>query len=413
MKIIVIGAGASGLTAAIAAAEQGAKILMLECASKPGKKIYATGNGKCNLTNRNLSAANYRSADLALIGHTLERFGSRQTMEFFENLGMFFKDKNGYVYPSTGQASTVAEVLVKRCRELGVEISCDSKVTSVRKTKSRFSVFYEKEEKQLEEQADIVILAAGSRAGGFGCEVTGTKLAKFCGHRIIPEVPALTALHGNATKFFKLVSGVRVDGTIFLREEGKKGILSQDTGELQLTSYGISGIPAFQVSRYASYGLKRGAKLNAVLDFLPEYTYHMLWDKIETERTCHGNRTLEDIFAAIYHRKLVCGILKTAGVDGSRKIKSTSPEERKRVLQFCKQMVIPLTGTNDLSASQVCAGGVDTGEVTLEFQSKKIENLYIIGETLDVDGICGGYNLQFAWASGWIAGQDAGRKERK
>lgn len=419
MKIVIVGGGASGLTAAISAAEQGAQVTVLECADRPARKICATGNGKCNLTNKNMDVSHYRSADPALVKNTLARFGCRETLEFFENQGMLFKDRNGYVYPSTGQASSVAELLLGRCRELGVVLKCNTKVLSVRKKKEKFTLFCETEIKQnkkvlecrqTKEEADRVILAAGSTAGGFGCDSTGTELAASLGHKIIPEVPALTSLKCANPPFFREVSGVRVDGHVALFEEGGD-MLGEDTGELQLTGYGISGIPVFQVSRYAAYALREGKEVTAVLDFLPEYSFTELWEKVQESRTRYKDRKIAEVFSYLYNGKLVRGILTVMGIKENQKISEVAPEHLKKVIRQFKQFKIKVTAVSELQNSQVCAGGVSTGELTGDFMSRKVENLYIIGEMTDVDGICGGYNLQYAWASGRIAGLAAGRQE--
>lgn len=417
MKIVIVGAGASGLVAAICAAEHGADVTILECANKPAKKIYATGNGKCNMTNYKMDISCFHSFDLTLVSETLKRFTTEQTLAFFEQMGLMLKEKNGYVYPSTGQASTVAELLVKRCQELGVVIKCDTTVLAVEKKKKQFSLLCEtvcKKEKKIverkkgKEQADVLILAMGSRAGGFGCEITGTSIAARFGHRIIPEVPALTALKCKKPGFFKLTAGVRIDGKVTVSERGKK-ILSEDSGELQLTSYGISGIPVFQVSRFASYALKDKKKVEASIDFLPEFSFSCLLEKLQNFQTMYKNRTIEETLALIFHVKLVKGILNQTGIRETTKMRELSLLDLKKLLQQFKNFRVEVTGVNDLQNAQVCAGGVDTEEITTDFMSKKIPNLYIVGEMLDVDGICGGYNLQFAWASGKIAGESAAK----
>ena len=416
MKIVIIGAGASGLTAAIAAVGQGAEVTILECANKPGKKIYATGNGKCNLTNSHMHEKYYRSNEesLFLVKEALKRFSYEDTRNFFEGLGMLLKEKNGYWYPETGQASSVAELLVRRCEELGVKIICNTCVKKVKPEKAGFRIFAENnlnQEKQVF-RSDKLILAAGSRAGGFGCEVTGTKIAKDLGHHVISEVPALTGLICKEKKFFQIVAGVRTDGKVMLREEKKECMLAWDEGELQLTDYGISGIPVFQVSRYAAYKLEEGKKIKAVLEFLPLYTQKQLLDQLKINRKKYGNRTVLDILSCMVNSKLARGLLMLAGIKESQKIMSLKDEELQKIAKQLKNTEITVTGSKELKNAQVCAGGVDTREIDENFQSKLVKNLYIIGEMLDVDGICGGYNLQFAWSGGWIAGKASGERKR-
>lgn len=430
MKIIIIGGGASGLISAAVAAENGAEVIVLEGRDKPAKKLYATGNGRCNLTNTNMSDKYYRSADTNLIKKTLKKFGYQETLAFFHSLGLMFKDRNGYIYPSTGQAATVAELLVKRCEELGVIIKCESMAVSIKKTKnSRFIVKYiqgkdvqknavqqntnQKTEHrgELEETTDKVILAAGSPAGGFGCRVTGTELAKTAGHTIIPLVPALTGLKCENKTFFQAAAGVRIDAKVALYLDKNTQAAVEDMGELQITDYGISGIPVFQISRFAGYALLQNQKAVVQIDFLPEYDFSTLLDELENSRKVYGNRSILEVLSLIFHAKLVKGALLSAKIKESRKIADFSNKELKRLVLYFKQFLVRVSGVNELKQAQVCAGGVSTTELTDDFMSKKTKNLYITGETIDVDGICGGYNLQFAWASGYIAGKAASCKK--
>ncbi len=463
MKIIVIGGGASGLTAAAIAAENGAEVTVLEGREKPAGKLYATGNGRCNLTNTEMSDRYYRSADTALIKKTIKRFGYQDTLEFFHSLGLMFKNKNGYIYPSTGQAATVAELLVKRCRELGVNIQCASMVVSLKKRKDgKFIIKYIQSNhinrnnsyrntiqsnnnwqnninqknisqnnrniktsnqknvslettntKETQETADKVILAAGSSAGGFGCEVTGTELAKAAGHTIIPLVPALTGLKCENKQFFQTAAGVRIDAKITLCQGENEQVIAEEAGELQLTDYGISGIPVFQISRFAGYGLLQKQKIIVQIDFLPEYDFGMLLGELNNSRKLYKNRSILEVFSFIFHAKLVKAVLLFAGIKESRKISELSDREQKNLLYCFKRFSVKVTGINEIKHAQVCAGGVHTAELTDDFMSKKTENLYITGETVDVDGICGGYNLQFAWASGYLAGKAASWKKEK
>lgn len=442
MKVIIIGGGASGLTAAAIAAQAGAEVTVLEGRDKPAGKLYATGNGRCNLTNINMSDKYYRSADTDLIEKTIKRFGYQDTLDFFHGLGLLFKDRDGYIYPSTGQAATVAKLLVRRCEELGVRIKCAAMVVSIKKGKKGFAVKYMQQdstkqdnikqdctkpnaakrdftkqkiygEKEIEEMADRVILAAGTPAGGFGCRVTGTELAKAMGHTIIPLVPALTGLRCENRKFFQAAAGVRIEAKITLYQEEDKQATAEDTGELQLTDYGISGIPVFQISRFAGYALLQKKNVSARIDFLPEYDFETLLAELKKSRKLYGNRSIFETLSLIFHAKLVKGVLISTKIKESKKITELTDRELKELLCYFKRFSVKVTGVNEMKQAQVCAGGVSTAELTENFMSKKVENLYITGETVDVDGICGGYNLQFAWASGYIAGQAASYKEKQ
>jgi hypothetical protein len=422
LKIIIAGGGASGLMAAISAASGDARIIVLEGREKPAKKIYATGNGRCNFTNTLMGAEYYHSADLSLsmVKNALSQFGSGEAVNFFRSLGMLTKDRGGYLYPSTNQASTVAKVLEARCKELGVTIRCDTCVTGIEKKKDGFLVrcrrYYRQEKKiiRTEEenlQCDKVILAAGSTAGGFGCEVTGTVLAKKLGHHLIPSMPALTSLKCTEKTFWKQTAGVRIDAkiTLFEQKQGHEVLLGEETGELQMVESGMSGIPVFQLSRHAAYALAEGSEVTAVINFLPDYDMEMLTQYITQIADSRKMRTAGEILSGIFPEKLAQAVLCELSIDKDKPLSKLSDKDRNKIVNILKNFRAHVADTGDMKNAQVCAGGVDTTELDADFQSKIIKDLYITGELLDVDGICGGYNLQFAWASGYLAGTAAGR----
>ena len=250
-RVIVIGGGASGMTAAIFAARQGAAVTLLEHMDRVGKKILSTGNGKCNLTNRRMDASCYRSSAPEFPMEVLGRFGEPETEAFFEELGIVLKDRNGYLYPASGQASSVLDALREELSRLGVNIVTECGEAEVAAPGSgkggnqEWTVLCKKGRFC----SDALILAAGSKAApSTGSDGSGYDLAKRLGHRIIRPLPALVQLRCRE-KFFKQISGVRADACVSIWADGER--LAYDQGELQLTDYGISGIPVFQVSRFA------------------------------------------------------------------------------------------------------------------------------------------------------------------
>ena len=259
-KVIVAGGGASGLAAAVTAAENGAKVTVLEHKDRVGKKILMTGNGKCNLTNMSDVQGKYYSSDkasLERIYDTLDRFDAAKTREFFRKLGLYTKEKrDGGVYPVSEQASIVLDVLRSACDRLGVTIRTDCELTDVMPEKNGGRVRVKSPDKDAEELAyDRLILATGGKAAPVsGSDGSGYALAKRLGHRIIEPLPALVQLRCEGG-FFKALSGVRAQGTVRLVIDGKEA--AAEAGELQLTDYGISGIPVFQLSRLASRALDR------------------------------------------------------------------------------------------------------------------------------------------------------------
>ncbi len=418
MKIIIIGAGASGMMAAIAAAEHGAQVMVLECGNKPGKKIYATGNGKCNFTNRYMDVKYFRGskASLELVENALHQFGYAETVEYFRKLGMYTKERDGYCYPSTGQASTVAEILIQRCKELGVKIICDTKVTDIISKKKGFAIdaihtrIIDKKNKTEENVAyfaDKVIVATGTVAGGFGCDITGKKLLKKFNLSQIPMVPALAALKCKEKDFFKTAAGVRIDAEISLKDMNSEKVIAGESGELQLTEYGISGIPVFQISRYAAYALMEGHEVQAAINFLPQCTVEELWELQQRSFENYGKQSVFQILSYIWNDRLTKAVLDYLSIDNTMTAQNLAQEKWKKIFETMKSFKVSIAETMPVKNAQICAGGVDCSEISDTFMVKKVPGLFITGELLDVDGICGGYNLQFAWSSGKIAGTAA------
>lgn len=460
--VVVIGAGASGMMAAIQAAKNGKKTVVLEVLARPGKKILVTGNGKCNLTNYKIDDSCYHtdSGSTEDIIGVIEQFDSKAVTEFFREEGMLVRDRDGYVYPYSEQASSVLDCLRQCLVRYGVELICGCEIASVKKSGDEFVILgnirdIEAENRRAEAKkngakkdgnkkkvreisaaesvsarkfsctSDRLIVATGSAAGGVcdqgagmagkqtgnthGAEksnsVLGYDIARSFGHHIIKPLPALVAL-GCEESFFKEISGVRAKGEIRLLIDGR--CAASDVGELQLTDNGISGIPVFQVSRYAVAALDAGkSRVQAELDFMPEYGEKELIayiDRIKAdmagvekkhEMIKNGNTpSLADILTGFVNNKLMNLFAKLSG---------GQTESLVRIIKHFKVTVINSKG---ITSAQVCRGGVRLDEVdTATMESKLCHGLYFCGEILDVDGCCGGYNLQWAWSSGYTAGQ--------
>lgn len=402
-KVIVCGAGASGMVAAIMAAIKGHKVTILEANEKPGKKIYATGNGKCNLTNSLMSSSCFRGTNDEFINDIIGRFGYDETILFFKELGLLFKNKNGYVYPKSAQASSVVECLLLECERVGVNIICNDAVLDIIKTRDTFIV---KTSSNIFE-CDAVILSSGSKAGINSNKLplsTGYDIAKSFGHKLIPIVPALTGLKCKNKKLYKIVSGVRCDAKITLYSHNE--IKSFDEGEIQLTDYGVSGIPVFQICRYAGYSLKSKQDTYIAVDFMPDYEKEDIINLLLYKIKRNPNNTLLEYFNGILNSKLALGFIKVAGEDENTRGYDIRDNQIKRLVDMIKGYKDVVMETNNFQNAQVCAGGVSLNEVTLNMESKLVEGLYITGELLDVDGMCGGYNLQWAWATGYIVGME-------
>lgn len=409
---IIIGGGAAGLMAAITAAENGAGVTILEHMPRVGKKILSTGNGKCNLTNLDMKPDCYRCGTADFPMTAIGRFSVADTVSFFRRLGVVVTDRNGYVYPASGQAQTVLDALREKAESLGIRIVTECRPETVERDGTGFCVrtscgaF----------QGDFLILAAGSKAApATGSDGSGYDLAASLGHKIVKPLPALVQLKCRGD-FFRSIAGVRTEAEVSLYTAGKHGelgdLLASDRGELQLTDYGISGIPVFQVSRYASEALDRKKRVLAVLDFFPSLKDEELFSLLKEQRMYLSDRKAEGFLNGIFHKKLAALFLKAAGIRGEEMAGRLSDKKLLAAAELIKRTVVEVTAANSFDKAQVCMGGVRVKDVDpCTMESRLVPGLYFAGEILDVDGICGGYNLQWAWSSGYAAGASATGKE--
>lgn len=392
-KVCIVGGGAAGMIAAIMAARNHAAVTILEHNEKIGKKLLATGNGRCNLTNEKQEKMCYHSEHPELLWDILQNFPFEQTLDFFEKIGIYPVSKNGYFYPSSMQASSVQEVLEMEARFLKVKIKCKEHVKEIKisdtKENPRFSVVTE----TWQYPADAVILACGSQASEIdGADDSGYTLAKQLGLKVINPLPALVPLKGKGNYFSKW-AGTRIYGKIYLQSQNE--IVQTEEGELQLTDYGISGIPVFQLSGLAAKLLQHQHSVTLMIDFLPDVTPKELEELLLKRKELCPYKTTKELCIGLFPKKLIEVLVdkKTDLSTLAEKIKKFSME---------------IVGTKPFSNAQVCQGGVSLEEISPKtMECKKIPGLYLAGELLDADGICGGYNLQWAWSSGACAGKEA------
>ncbi len=401
-QVLIIGAGASGLMAAIHAARAGALVTLLEHKEQAGKKILSTGNGRCNLTNLDQREEYYRCSQKGFPQSVLTRFTVEDTLDFFEGLGIVPKSRNGYIYPNSDQASSVLEALLLETNGLGVKILYECRVHKIEKREGRFCV----SSSQGEYLADALILAAGSKAAPVtGSDGSGYELAAALGHKVITPLPALVQLRCREP-YYRQLAGVRTEARLSLFAD--QTFLAGERGELQLTDYGISGIPTFQVSRYACAALHRKQKVTVTIDFLPHMSEKEAEEFLGRRRQSLGERTCGQWMNGLLNRKLSLVLLKLSGIEKDEKINGLSPRQWDRLLRQITAYETTVIAANPFENAQVCCGGVDTRQIyegTLE--SRLVRDLYFCGEILDVDGCCGGYNLQWAWSSGAAAGTSA------
>lgn len=418
-QVAIIGGGAAGMMAAISAAKEGAEVTIFEHTERLGKKILSTGNGKCNLTNFDMLPQYYHSSNPAVVDKCLKRFGVNETLAFFDSIGLWIKEKNGYVYPLAEQAAVVLDVLRYTVETLGVKVEYESLVQAVypvANTNKDTSVCVENKGKKFFYHS--VILTCGSKAAPkTGSDGSGYDLAKSLGHTIMPVLPSLVQLKCSDT-FCKALAGIRCDAKvhIYVGEE----LLCEERGELQLTDYGISGIPVFQLSGLVNrkmYEMAQNVKKKhgkvevfyANIDFLPDMSLTELKEVfLERCKTAiYDKGTVEEFFTGILNKKLMFQFIKTAGHKPDEKACHVSQKKLYDVLALCKRFKMHITGSNGFENAQVCTGGVSMKEVSEELESLNAKGVYFAGELLDVDGRCGGYNLQWAWTSGAIAGKAA------
>jgi predicted Rossmann fold flavoprotein len=406
-SVTVIGGGSSGMMAAIGAARRGARVTLLERKDRIGKKLLATGNGRCNLTNSDLSLSRYHGGDRAFIASVLTRFPSASAVDFFEELGIACRtEPAGRIYPHSGQASAVLDVLRWELERLRVDVRTGCEVRQIVRQGEGLVL-------ELaaggELKARRVILACGGMAGPqFGSDGSGQRLAAALGHRLVDPVAALVPLRLRAD-FLRKTKGVSWEG----RGEVRCGdeVLRSEEGEFLFTDSGISGPPVLQLSRSAAGTLRQGKAARIVLDLFPGSSLDALDGALEVRFRRQGHKSLADGLVGLLPKRLIPVVLSEAGIDyptlpGSE----IAPAARKALARLLKGWSIDISGTMPWPEAQVTAGGVDLRDVDIEtLESLIVPGLFFCGELLDVDGDCGGFNLQWAWSSGWIAGHSAAR----
>ena len=412
-QVAVIGGGAAGLTAAIWAARSGASAVILEHTDRVGKKILSTGNGRCNLTNSKMEASCYRSGDPQFPMEAISQFGWKDTLRWFSSMGLYTRSR--VYYPMSDQASAVLDCLRMECSRLGITIRTGIQPERIRRMREGRRSFYEIMTDQGEVRADAVIPAppaCGSKAApNTGSDGSGYELAKSLGHRIIKPLPALVQLRCQGNHYRQL-AGIRTEADLRLLVNDRE--MWRERGELQITDYGISGIPVFQLSRFAARGMDEGKKVRVMIDFLPFMDKKESRIFLEQRFAEFGDRNGEDFLTGVLHKKLAAVLLKMAGIRLDQPVSSASIRQRDHLLRAIKEYEALVSSVNPFANAQVCCGGVDVREVDPStMESRLMGDIYFAGEILDVDGICGGYNLQWAWSSGKAAGCRAAQKRRQ
>ena len=426
-KIIIIGGGAAGMMSAIVAARQKHQVTIIEQQSKLGRKILSTGNGRCNFTNEMQNPSCYRSSNPDFPFGVIEQFPFDDTIEFFKELGVYPKSREGYIYPNSDQATSVVDTMMMELKKLKVEILLNTRCEIITlHHPSHFSILI----KNLEEASsksevatfktgtfhelygDKVILTTGGKAAPvLGSDGSGYDLAKSLGHRIVPVFPSLVQLRCQES-FYKQLAGLRMEGRVSIHVGERK--VAEDTGEIQLTDYGISGIPVFQVSGIVAQELSKRNNVLGVLNFMPQLSREEVVELLNQRVENNPDKKIGEFFIGLFPKKFGDLLVKLCELCPKEKVSHLKKHNQIMISKMAEHITAfetKIIATNSFEQAQVCSGGVDTREINPgTMESLLAKNLYFAGEVVDVDGICGGYNLQWAWSSGFIAGSSAAKE---
>lgn len=409
-ECIIIGGGAAGMMAAITLAGYGIETSILEHTSRIGTKILQTGNGKCNFTNLNMDETMYQNKDTKWVMDVINRFNVDAVLDFFKGIGIYHKEKNGYVYPLSMTASSLQNALRLELENKKVSIHTNVIIKNVVKLSADMKDKFLIECEGIDYIADTVVFATGSKAAPkTGSDGSGYELIKKLGIKVIKPLPALVQLIGDEKELYRIAAGVRSQGKIEIYIDGIK--ISEDTGEIQYTDYGISGIPVFQVSRFAVKAIDENREVKAVINMIPDITDSDIEDIFNRRIIAEGYKTLEQFFEGLINKKLVAMIAARCKISESKHIADIDIEKMRHIIETMTHFGFVITGDKGFDYGQVCQGGVALDDIDISnMECKKVKGVFFAGEVVDVDGKCGGYNLQWAWSSAYLAA--AGVKER-
>lgn len=402
-EIAVIGGGASGLMAAITAKKSGKEVVILERKDRILKKVLITGNGRCNITNVNANISNYFGKNISSVENILNKFTPQDTINFFNGLGIVCNEENrGKVYPLSGQASSVVDALRFEAEKLGIKIETEFYVRKIEKDGFKFKI-YSEDRKKIE--AGRVILAAGGQSySELGSNGSGFELAKELGHSVTKLSPSIVQLKTEKNQV-KGLQGIKTDVVVTAYGDNKK-ICTYD-GELLFTDYGISGNVVFNIS----FVMPLYKNVEFEIDFMEKFDYNELYEMLKERKKIMSHLTMENYFNGMINKKLGQFLSKVSGIEKlSKPVKDLNDSEIRKLCTVLKKYRVKILETTGFKNAQVTAGGVSLEEVNTEtLESKIVKGLYFSGEVLDVYGECGGFNLQWAWASGYIAGENAAK----
>lgn len=402
--IVIIGGGAAGMLAAIVARRNGSKVTILERNDRMGKKILATGNGRCNYTNINLDIENFHGENPKFAYPAISTFNQYLTIDFFEQLGIAHKIlEDGKIFPMSLQSSSLLDVLRYEIEKSNIGVEYNYFASEIQKKENYFHVI-SKEKRKI--KCDKVIVATGGMAmPQSGSDGNGYKLVERYGHKKTKIFQGLVQLklEGN---IFKSIKGVKVLGKVSLYSNNI--FMASDEGDILFTDYGISGPPILQLSRRAMDKLTEGENVEIRLSIIEDYNRGELKDYLKNRNIYLKEKDIEASLIGLINKKLINPILRQVGIDRGKKVKDISDLELDRLIEILTNWSFKVTGCQTFGQAQVTAGGIDTKDINSKtMESKLVKGIYLVGEILDIDGDCGGYNLQWAWSSAYMAASDA------
>lgn len=404
----VIGGGASGLACAVELMrtvknKEDVSVTVLERLTRVGKKILVTGNGRCNLTNMNAASSGYRG-DTEFSKYALSTLTPEENIAFFKSLGLYTRTEDeGRVYPLSNQASSVLDALRFECERLKIETVCDYRAVhlkTVSTTSSGTKIVINNRDR-----FDFVVVACGGKAAKVhGTDGDAYDLLKMTGHSIISPAPALVSL--NCENFTKALKSVRSVCGMELIIDGKKAL--RNFGEVQFTDYGLSGIPIMQLSRFVS--VSPSEDIWIYLDVAPDFTDKTIREYLNSRRKVDTG-LCENMLGGIMNKQLCIALMKECFIPVNKRVNELSDAEAEKLARILKCWKIKIKNSRSFDFAQVTAGGADCSQFNPKtMESKLVKNLFCCGEALNIDGDCGGYNLQWAWSSGRLAGKAIGER---
>lgn len=416
-QLFIIGAGAAGLMAAVTARDLGLDVGIIEGNDRIGKKVLTTGNGRCNITNESTATGTDEAAALARKYHSnnagfplpvLQQFGIRQTIDYFFTLGLpLISLEDGRMYPMSLQAGAVLDIFQLALADRNVPVYFKTKVLdiAVSPDSPRFSILCQTEtgDQVVYTSEYLMLCTGGLTAPKTGTDGSGYTLAGRLGHTLVNPVPGIVQLKLEYP-YLKELSGIKFDGTGRIIVNGE--VIRSEYGEILFTEYGISGPPILQLSRKAAFHLAKGEEVTLSVDLMPDRTEDEVVEFLNMHWGIFGHRTVANSFIGVLNKKLIPVLLKEADVDQEPNLlcQDLSWKTKQAFYRLMKQWEFKVTDTNSFTNAQTTAGGIDTTELTEgTLESRLVAGLYLAGEVMDVDGDCGGYNLQWAWSSGYVA----------